>query len=64
MVRIDEMDYELQGRTGFAMTNGTVRESGGTVFIGFAAKMGITTVSTLSLFHDCPGSSCDLYIYY
>ena len=44
MVMVDGMDYELQGRTGFAMVNGTVQESGGTVFIAFAARMGITTV--------------------
>ncbi len=44
LVTVPDMDYELQGRTGFAMVNGTVQESGGTVFIAFAAKMGITTV--------------------
>ncbi|XP_072020294.1 uncharacterized protein [Amphiura filiformis] len=44
MVMVEEMDYELQGRTGFAMVNGTVQESGGTVFIAFAARLGITTV--------------------
>ena len=44
MVQIDEMDFGLHGRTDFAMVNDTIQESGGTVYIAFAAKMGSTRV--------------------
>ncbi len=44
MVLVEEMDYELQGRTDNALVNGTITEGGGTVFVAFAARLGKTTV--------------------
>ncbi|XP_072047055.1 uncharacterized protein [Amphiura filiformis] len=43
LVTVKDMDFELQGRTGYAMVNGDIQEFG-TVFIAFAAKLGFTTV--------------------
>ncbi|XP_072047061.1 mucin-like protein [Amphiura filiformis] len=43
LATVKVMNYELQGRTGYAMVNGDIQESG-TVFIAFAAKLGLTTV--------------------